>query len=146
MCGWGDNQIKYYLMSTPVVWWGNMISLGVALLTFAVYILRWQRKYNDMDTRAGMGPLPLMGKTALFGWAFHYVPFLIMGHVTYLHRYLPTLYFAVLMFGRVLDQFIFSSRRFSMRTKAIVFGVLLSILVATCSGGLVVWRLGLMGL
>ncbi|KAF5323904.1 hypothetical protein D9611_008331 [Ephemerocybe angulata] len=44
----GDNQIKYYLMGTPVVWWGSTISLGVALLTFTVYILRWQRKYNDL--------------------------------------------------------------------------------------------------
>ncbi|KAF5322974.1 hypothetical protein D9611_009308 [Ephemerocybe angulata] len=130
MCGWGDNQIKYYLMGTPVVWWGSTISLGVALLTFAVYILRWQRKYNDMDAREWDHFL-YVGKIAFFGWAFHYVPFLIMGRVTYLHHYLPTLYFAVLMFGHVLDHFIFSSRRFSARTKAIVFGVLVSILVAT---------------
>ncbi|KAF5323906.1 hypothetical protein D9611_008333 [Ephemerocybe angulata] len=72
-----------------------------------------------------------VGKTAFFEWAFHYVPFLIMGRVTYLHHYLPTLYFAVLMFGHVLDHFIFSSRRFSTRTKATAFGVLVSDLAAT---------------
>ncbi|KAF6750520.1 glycosyltransferase family 39 protein [Ephemerocybe angulata] len=96
------------------------ISLGVALLTFAVYILRRQRKDNDMDAREWDHFL-YVGKIAFFGWgwAFHYVPFLIMGR------------FAVLMFGHVLDHFIFSSRCFSTRTKAIVFGVLPSILVAT---------------
>ncbi|KAF6763572.1 glycosyltransferase family 39 protein [Ephemerocybe angulata] len=120
------------------------ISLGVALLTFAVYILRWQRKYNDMDAREWDHFL-YVGKTAFFEWAFHYVPFLIIGRVTYLHHYLPTLYFAVLMFGHVLDHFIFSSRRFSTRTKATAFGVLVSILVATF-WWLVVWRLGLTGL
>ncbi|KAF6763542.1 glycosyltransferase family 39 protein [Ephemerocybe angulata] len=130
MCGWGDNQIKYYLMGTPVVWWGSTISLGVALLTFTVYILRWQRKYNDMDAREWDHFL-YVGKIAFFEWAFHYVPFLIMGRVTYLHHYLPTLYFAVLMFGHVLDHFIFSSRRFSTRTKATAFGVLVSDLAAT---------------
>ncbi|KAF6750480.1 dolichyl-phosphate-mannose-protein mannosyltransferase [Ephemerocybe angulata] len=104
MYGWADNQIKYYLMGTPVVWWGSTISLGVALLTFTVYILRWQRKYNDMDAREWDHFL-YVGKIAFFGWALHYV--------TYLHHYLPTLYFAVLM------------------TKAIAFGVLVSILVAT---------------
>ncbi|KAF6750504.1 hypothetical protein DFP72DRAFT_910156 [Ephemerocybe angulata] len=130
MCGWRDNQIKYYLMAAPVVWWGSTISLGVALLTFAVYILRWQRTYNEMDARNEWDHL-YVGKIALFGWTFHDVPFLIMGCVTYLHHYLPTLYLAVLMFGHILDRFIFSSRRFSTRTNTIVFGVLLSILVAT---------------
>ncbi|KAF6763538.1 glycosyltransferase family 39 protein [Ephemerocybe angulata] len=130
MCGWGDNQIKHYIMGAPVVWWGSTISLGVALLTFAVYILRWQRKYNDMDAREWDHFL-YVGKTAFFEWAFHYVPFLIIGRVTYLHHYLPTLYFAVLMFGHVLDHFTFSSRRFSTRTKATAFGVLVSDLAAT---------------
>jgi hypothetical protein len=36
---------------------------------------------------------------------------------------LPTLYFAVLMFGHLLDHFIFSSRRFSTNTKWIAFGI-----------------------
>ncbi|KAF6750492.1 hypothetical protein DFP72DRAFT_910069 [Ephemerocybe angulata] len=93
MCGWGDNQIKYYLMGTPVAWWSSTIRLGVALLTFAVYILRWQRTYNEMDARNEWDHL-YVGKIALFGWTFHDVPFLIMGCVTYLHHYLPTLYLA----------------------------------------------------
>ncbi|KAF6750511.1 glycosyltransferase family 39 protein [Ephemerocybe angulata] len=108
--------IKYYLMGTPVVWWGSTISLG--------------RKYNDMDAREWDHFL-YVGKIAFFEWAFHYVPFLVMSRVTYLHHYLPTLYFAVLMFGHVLDHFIFSSRRFSTRTKATAFGVLVSDLAAT---------------
>ena len=69
-----------------------------------------------------------------------------MGRVTYLHHYvclayvllgyksdfifqLPTLYFAVLMLSHVLDHFIFSSRRYTTKTKNIVFGVLAFILI-----------------
>ena len=69
-----------------------------------------------------------------------------MGRVTYLHHYvcltlcclvrnlthilkLPTLYFAVLMLSHVLDHFIFSSRRYTKKTKNIVFGVLVFIVV-----------------
>ena len=52
MCGWGDSQLKYYLMGTPIIWWGSTISLGVSLLALSVYLLRWQRKYTDMDARA----------------------------------------------------------------------------------------------
>ncbi|RXW11236.1 hypothetical protein EST38_g14619, partial [Candolleomyces aberdarensis] len=130
MCGWGDQQIKYYLMGTPVIWWGGTISLVVGLLTFGFYLLRWQRKYNDMDAREWDHFL-YVGKIAFFGWAFHFVPFLIMGRVTYLHHYLPTLYFSVLMFAHVLDHYIFSSKRFSDKTKAIVFGVIASIIIFT---------------
>ena len=49
MCGWGDNQLKYYLLGNPIVWWGGTMSLGVAVLVFVVYILRMHRKYVDME-------------------------------------------------------------------------------------------------
>ncbi|KAF9448288.1 glycosyltransferase family 39 protein [Macrolepiota fuliginosa MF-IS2] len=129
MCGWGDQQLKYYLIGTPVIWWGGTISLGVALLAFVVYMLRWQRKYQDMDLREWEHFL-YVGKVAFFGWLFHFVPFLIMGRVTYIHHYLPTLYFSVLMLAHVLDHFVFSARRLSDRTKAITFGVIAFVIVA----------------
>jgi len=44
---------------------------------------------------------------------------------------LPTLYFAVLMLSHVLDHFIFSSKRYTTQTKAIIFGILSSILLFT---------------
>jgi fumarate reductase subunit D len=44
---------------------------------------------------------------------------------------LPTLYFSVLMLGHVLDHFVFSSRRYTTKTKAICFGVCAFSIVAT---------------
>ncbi|KAK7032963.1 glycosyltransferase family 39 protein [Favolaschia claudopus] len=122
MCGWGDNQTKYYLMGNPVIWWGGATSLIISLGALGLYVLRQQRKYTDMDAHEWEHFL-YVGKVAFFGWALHYVPFLIMGRVTYVHHYLPTLYFAVLMFAHLLDHFIFSSRRWTQKTKAISFGV-----------------------
>lgn len=40
-----------------------------------------------------------------------------MGRVTYLHHYLPTLWFAVLMAGQILDLVFFSSPRWSAQAK-----------------------------
>ena len=51
MCGWGDTQLKYYLLGTPIIAWGGALSLIFSLLTLGVYILRRQRKYIDMDAR-----------------------------------------------------------------------------------------------
>lgn len=41
------------------------------------------------------------------------------------------MYFAVIMLSHVLDHFIFSSKRYTTKTKSIVFGVLSFILLFT---------------
>jgi len=134
MCGWGDQQIKYYLLGNPIIWWGSTISLMVAAFVGLGLLIRRARygggkggrkpahgSSNGLDsTKNGAAIKPGDGLTqrewAQFwhvariaggGWALHYLPFLIMGRVTYLHHYLPTLYFAVLMFAHILDYFVF---------------------------------------
>lgn len=49
MCGWGDQQTKYYLIGTPIIWWGATASLLIGMLAFAVYVFRTQRRYVDME-------------------------------------------------------------------------------------------------
>jgi dolichyl-phosphate-mannose-protein mannosyltransferase len=56
MCGWGDNQTKYYLMGNPVIWWGTTASLIIFLLVLGIYILRAHRKYVDMDPGEEISP------------------------------------------------------------------------------------------
>lgn len=120
MCGWGDNQIKYYLMGNPIIWWGTTSSLILFIMTVGVYILRWQRKYIDLGPEEWQ-QLLYPGKIALYGWCLHYFPFLAMGRVTYIHHYLPILWFAVLMGGHMSDHFVFSEkRRLKEVTKSVV--------------------------
>ncbi|KNZ76252.1 Dolichyl-phosphate-mannose--protein mannosyltransferase 2 [Termitomyces sp. J132] len=152
MCGWGDAQVKYYLLGTPIIAWSGSVSLILAILVLGVYLLRKQRKYIDMEPREWDHFL-YVGKIAFFGWALHYIPFLVMGRVTYVHHYvrphqypslfhfahteidehaqLPTLYFSVLMCAHMFDHFVFSSRRYSTQTKWIVFGVAAGTIVCT---------------
>ena len=47
MCGWGDNQIKYYLLGTPIIWWGGGMALLVGCATLVIYLMRMQRQYKD---------------------------------------------------------------------------------------------------
>ena len=49
MCGWGNLQLKYYLLGNPIVWWGSSISMFASVLVFGLYVLRMQRKYIDME-------------------------------------------------------------------------------------------------
>lgn len=128
MCGWGHNQVKYYLLGTPIIWWGGTVSLILSLLVLGMYLLRAQRKYTDM-TPSEWEHFTYVFKIAFIGWACHYVPFLIMGRVTYLHHYLPTLYFSVLMLGHLLDHFFFSARWLGTRGKIITFAICASSII-----------------
>ncbi|KAK7208552.1 O-mannosyl transferase [Myxozyma melibiosi] len=102
MCGWGDESVKYYLLGNPVVVWGSTLSVVVlALLTF-VYICRWRRQYKDM-TGEQVEYYVYSGIYPALGWALHYFPFILMARVTYVHHYLPALYFAIMTFGFVFD-------------------------------------------
>ncbi|KAI9459456.1 glycosyltransferase family 39 protein [Lactarius psammicola] len=129
MCGWGDQQTKYYLVGTPIIWWGSTVSLVIGVLAFGVYVFRMQRRYVDMEPREWEHFL-YVGKITLFGWGLHYFPFLIMGRVTYVHHYLPTLYFAVLMAAHLLDHFIFTARFLKERTKTILFALVAFAIIA----------------
>jgi dolichyl-phosphate-mannose-protein mannosyltransferase len=87
MCGWGDNQIKYYLMGNPIIWWGGTLSILAFPLVVGLYLMRQQRRYQDMDPSeypdsADMDLSQLspgewnqflyVGKVALFGWGLHF--------------------------------------------------------------------------
>ncbi|KAJ2793080.1 Protein O-mannosyltransferase 2, partial [Coemansia guatemalensis] len=39
----------------------------------------------------------------LGGWALHYLPFFLMGRVTYLHHYFPALYFAAMYLAYIVE-------------------------------------------
>ncbi|CAG8687255.1 4908_t:CDS:10 [Dentiscutata erythropus] len=76
ICGWDDNAVKYYLLGNPIIWWS-------AQWTHFLYV----------------------GKISFIGWLLHFLPFFIMGRVTYLHHYFPALYFSILMCAFMLDHF-----------------------------------------
>jgi dolichyl-phosphate-mannose-protein mannosyltransferase len=49
MCAWTNMQSKYYLIGTPVIWWGTTASLFVGVFAFCTYVFRMQRRYVDME-------------------------------------------------------------------------------------------------
>jgi dolichyl-phosphate-mannose-protein mannosyltransferase len=71
MCGWGDHQIKFYLLGTPVIWWWSSICLGLAGLVVGWYAMRMQRDYRDWAP-GEWDHFLFVGKVAFGGWALHY--------------------------------------------------------------------------
>ncbi|KAI8971453.1 Dolichyl-phosphate-mannose-protein mannosyltransferase-domain-containing protein [Mycotypha africana] len=104
MCGWGDKDIKYYLLGNPIVWWLSISAIIVFTVLTGFYFVRMQRKIFDLS-KDKWEQYSYVGKTLFLGWFFHYIPFYIMGRVTYLHHYFPALYFSIFMVPFLLEHF-----------------------------------------
>ncbi|KAK1688491.1 dolichyl-phosphate-mannose-protein mannosyltransferase [Colletotrichum godetiae] len=105
MCGWDDNIVKYFLLGNPLVYWGSTAGLGVFALVVVWYLIRWQRGYNDLNSKE-IDQIHYAGLYPVAGWFLHYLPFVVMARVTYVHHYYPALYFAILTFGFLADWFL----------------------------------------
>ncbi|KAJ2718610.1 Protein O-mannosyltransferase 2 [Coemansia sp. Benny D115] len=96
MVGWDDRSIKYLEVGNPLLWWAS----ATACLLFPVQLLWWLaswRRNHLAHWRPAEFREYIEGALLLWGgWALHYLPFFLMGRVTYLHHYLPALYFALL--------------------------------------------------
>lgn len=105
MCSWADDKVKYFLVGSPATTWTS--SVGVILFCFITvyHLLRWQRQINDFDTMNKIKTFFMSGIYPMFGWGLHFMPFVIMGRVTYVHHYLPALYFAMLVFTYEVEAF-----------------------------------------
>jgi dolichyl-phosphate-mannose-protein mannosyltransferase len=102
MCSWDDNTVKYFLLGNPVVYWGSTASLGIFGLLLVWYLLRWQRGYPDLKPQ-DLDQIHYSGIYPVIGWLLHYLPFILMGRVTYVHHYYPALWFAILACGFCVD-------------------------------------------
>ncbi|EDO14715.1 hypothetical protein Kpol_316p8, partial [Vanderwaltozyma polyspora DSM 70294] len=95
--GWSDEFAKYYLLGTPITTWASTLAVLAFMLTFVILAIRWQRQYEDLQDKTSRNNFIIGGIYPMLGWGLHYTPFIIMGRVTYLHHYLPALYFALLV-------------------------------------------------
>ncbi|KAJ2998527.1 Protein O-mannosyltransferase 2 [Globomyces sp. JEL0801] len=127
MCGWGDNDIKYYMMGNPLIWWGSTIALVLLSFGVLVFLIRIARGFHDFNDNQ-WSDFTFGAKVGLLGWFLHYIPFYIMGRVMYLHHYFPALYFAIISFVVLVDQY---SQRVSKMFANIVMVSLMVVFTAS---------------
>jgi len=116
MCSWDDKIVKYFLLGNPLVYWGSTAGLGIFALVVAWYTIRWQRGYKELS-QSDVDQIHYAGLYPVIGWFLHYLPFVVMARVTYVHHYYPALYFAILTFGFLTDWFL------SNRQKIVQYSV-----------------------
>jgi dolichyl-phosphate-mannose-protein mannosyltransferase len=117
--------VKYFLLGNPAVYWGSTASLGIFGLIVLWYLIRWQRGFNDLKATE-VDQIHYAGIYPVIGWFLHYLPFVAMGRVTYVHHYYPALYFAILTMGFCLD---FGTRKLSKQVNWAIFGSLYVLII-----------------
>lgn len=120
MCSWDDNTVKYFLLGNPFVYWGSTAGLGIFVLLIAWYAVRWQRGYTELSG-ADIDHIHYSGLYPVVGWLLHYLPFVAMARVTYVHHYYPALYYAILTFGFCVD---WVSRKMSTKVHIAFYSLL----------------------
>jgi len=125
MCGWNDDIVKYFLLGNPFTYWVSTASLGVVGLVAVWYILRWQRGFNDLS-QEDIDSIHYAGIYPIMGWFLHYLPFVIMARVTYVHHYYPALYFAILALGFLVNFFVKNQKQV---VQYAIYGVLYSVII-----------------
>jgi len=119
MCGWDDQIVKYFLLGNPLVYWSSTAALGLFSLLSLWYLIRWQRGYDELKPH-DIDHIHYSGLYPVVGWVLHYLPFVAMARVTYVHHYYPALYFAILTAGFLIDWF---TRPLSRRNRAAEWAV-----------------------
>ena len=102
MCSWEDKITKYFLLGNPIVYWCSTASLCLIGVVVLWYLIRWQRGYNELGPE-DVDHFHYSGVYPVIGWFLHYLPFVAMARVTYVHHYYPALYFAILSTGFLVD-------------------------------------------
>ncbi|KAF7719202.1 Dolichyl-phosphate-mannose-protein mannosyltransferase [Penicillium ucsense] len=125
MCSWDDSVVKYYLLGNPLVYWGSTAGLVSFGLLFVWYLLRWQRGYTELSQQ-DIDHIHYSGIYPAIGWVLHYIPFIVMARVTYVHHYYPALYYAIIVFGFCVD---WVTRRINATVSAAVYGVLYAVTI-----------------
>ncbi|POS79125.1 dolichyl-phosphate-mannose-protein mannosyltransferase [Diaporthe helianthi] len=125
MCGWDDHIVKYFLLGNPFVYWGSTLSIGLIGAVVLWYLVRWQRGIEELS-QPDIDQIHYAGLYPLAGWFLHYLPFVIMARVTYVHHYYPALYFAILTTGFLVD---WLTRNRNQILQAVLYGGLYAVTI-----------------
>lgn len=107
MGAWSAGEHKYFLIGHPLVTLSGTFSIGATLVLLVVTLVRWRRQMVDLGVGTHQWNYLLSaGIFPVLGWLLHYVPFILMGRVTYIHHYVPAMFFSIFATGYVCEELV----------------------------------------
>ncbi|KAL6942052.1 Dolichyl-phosphate-mannose--protein mannosyltransferase 2 [Hanseniaspora vineae] len=131
MCGWDENHVKYFMLGSPASTWLSTVGVLAFMGLIVVYLLRWQRQFSDFADSVKLNQFLMGGLYPLLGWGLHYTPFAIMGRVTYVHHYLPALYFALIILAYWFEWVFYNTKKSKLNNilKIAIYGTYYAVVI-----------------
>uniref|UniRef100_A0A8C3XJ63 Protein O-mannosyl-transferase 2 n=1 Tax=Chelydra serpentina TaxID=8475 RepID=A0A8C3XJ63_CHESE len=102
--GVNETDFRVYLLGNPVVWWLNLVTIGLYLLMATCAIVAMKRGVQLTAELKELSEVLLhSGGKIMLGWLLHYLPFFMMGRVLYFHHYFPAMLFSSMLTGITWD-------------------------------------------
>uniref|UniRef100_A0A8B9DE70 Protein O-mannosyl-transferase 2 n=1 Tax=Anser cygnoides TaxID=8845 RepID=A0A8B9DE70_ANSCY len=102
--GVNETDYRVYLLGNPVVWWLNLFTIGLYLLTAISTAVALKRGVQLSSELKELSRVVLRGGGQIaLGWLLHYLPFFMMGRVLYFHHYFPAMLFSSMLTGITWD-------------------------------------------
>ncbi|XP_010166150.1 protein O-mannosyl-transferase 2-like, partial [Antrostomus carolinensis] len=102
--GVNETDYRVYLLGNPVIWWLNLVTIGLYLLIAVSTAVTLKRGVQLTSELKELSRVVLRGGGQIaLGWLLHYLPFFMMGRVLYFHHYFPAMLFSSMLTGVTWD-------------------------------------------
>ncbi|XP_030337404.1 protein O-mannosyl-transferase 2 isoform X1 [Strigops habroptila] len=102
--GVNETDYRVYLLGNPVIWWLNLVTIGLYLLITVSAAVALKRGVQLTSELKDLSRVVLRGGgQIMLGWLLHYLPFFMMGRVLYFHHYFPAMLFSSMLTGITWD-------------------------------------------
>uniref|UniRef100_A0A8C0AYK9 Protein O-mannosyl-transferase 2 n=1 Tax=Buteo japonicus TaxID=224669 RepID=A0A8C0AYK9_9AVES len=102
--GVNETDYRVYLLGNPVIWWLNLVTIGLYLLITISTAVALKRGVQLTSELKELSRVVLRGGGQItLGWLLHYLPFFMMGRVLYFHHYFPAMLFSSMLTGITWD-------------------------------------------
>ncbi|KAL8169121.1 UNVERIFIED_CONTAM: Protein O-mannosyl-transferase 2 [Gekko kuhli] len=133
--GVNETDYRVYLLGNPVIWWLNLVSIGLYIIMTTFISVAIKRGTHLIAEHQEPSRVLLHGGgLIMLGWLLHYLPFFMMGRVLYFHHYFPAMLFSSMLTGITWDVFLkFCARMLSASIQVYNCGIVLLILLTVYS-------------
>lgn len=125
---------RIYLLGNPLVWWGNLLFLGVFFIIYVINCVKDKRSEAFGTPVQGGKPRELLNAAGwtFIGWALHYVPFWAMGRILYFHHYFPALMYSSMLTGILTEYLLISIKSYlNPEQGKTVYHCILGLIIST---------------
>lgn len=96
------SNAQIHLIGNIIIWYSATAALFVYAALFTVYLLRRRRLCYDLDA-AEWRRFQLAGELFFAGYLLHFLPYLFVERTMFLHNYLPSFVFKVMLLCFVIE-------------------------------------------